>query len=407
LEKGGIFLIKVTYNDLGSLYFSVVSDFQVEDVYEYIKKNERIKEAMVLWTCNRFEIYFSPGDRETVQYLEDFVREKAKRYSVIHGWDSIKHLFLVSAGLDSMVVGENEILGQVREAWEMSRENSLSGQNLNQVLRKALQIGKKVRRENIMLLQSRSVASEALKHIHFNDGASTLVVGAGKLGTQISTILSRRRIRFAICNRTSEKAKEIALRFNASYEDFDVTKWKNYDNVILAIRSPKFIMTREDIANSRIKNIIDFGTPANVPADLGDGVKIINMEKLAGIIESREMKKNEFSTNGLKIVNEEFIKFSRLLMSTDKEEMLRKIYSYSDQIVRDEIKYIEKRAKSVDDVELMGKGLQSVRNRLLGFVINGIKRSEDIRSSETVTNMEEILNENLSRYETKKIKKIA
>ena len=122
-----MFLIKVTYGDLGSLYFSSVKDFQIDEVYDYIKKNERIEEALVLWTCNRFEIYFYPGDRETVEFLEDYINERSLKHSVVHGLDAIKHLFLVSAGMDSMVIGENEILGQVRDAWEVSKKKGFSG----------------------------------------------------------------------------------------------------------------------------------------------------------------------------------------------------------------------------------------------------------------------------------------
>jgi len=116
LEKGGLFLVKVTYNDLGSLYFTNVSDFQLDEVYGYIKKNERIKEAFVLWTCNRFEVYFYPGDKETVEFVEDYIKGKALQHSVIHGLDAVRHLFLVAAGLDSMVIGENEIVSQIRDA---------------------------------------------------------------------------------------------------------------------------------------------------------------------------------------------------------------------------------------------------------------------------------------------------
>ncbi|MEM0130308.1 MAG: hypothetical protein QXW75_02455, partial [Thermoplasmatales archaeon] len=105
MDKGGLFLVKVTYSDLGSLYFSSVPKFEIEEVYDYIKRNERIQEAMVLWTCNRFEIYFYPGDKETVEFVEDYLNKKAGQHSVVHGLDAIRHLFLVASGLDSMVVG--------------------------------------------------------------------------------------------------------------------------------------------------------------------------------------------------------------------------------------------------------------------------------------------------------------
>jgi len=95
------------------------------------------------------------------------------------------------------------------------------------------------------------------------------------------------------------------------------------------------------------------------------------------------------------------------MMNRDKEEILRKIIEFSDRVIEEEARYLERRVVAEEDLDLMKKGLESTRNRLLGFVINGIKRSKDVKSSETVANMEEILDENLSGSEVKKIKKVS
>jgi glutamyl-tRNA reductase len=406
LEKGGIFLIRVSYGDLGSLYFSTIKEFQLDEVYEYIKKNERIKEALVLWTCNRFEIYFYPGDRETVDFLEDYINDKSLKHTVVHGMDAIKHLFLVSAGLDSMVIGENEILAQVREAWEVSRKNGMSGPNLNEVLKKSLEIGRKVRRENGNGRRARSVASEALSRIEILPGQKVLVIGAGDLGTQISSFLSRNGIRFSICNRSPEKAREISKAFGASIEDFDRKKWKNYDVIITATKSDEVLLKRNDIAGSKIKVVLDLGVPPNVSGDLPKGVKIVNMESLSESIIPNNDKASDYAIKSLKTVNTEFERFSKKLMNTEKEELLKKIFDYSNNVIEEEMKFFERKPNERADSETIRKGLESTRNKLLGFVINGIKNAKDIRSSETVTNMEMILNENFSRYETKKVKKV-
>ncbi len=406
MEKGGIFLIKVTYGDLGSLYFSTIKDFQLDEVYDYIRKNERIKEAMVLWTCNRFEIYFYPGDRETVEFLEDFITSKSQKHSLAHGLDAIKHLFLVSAGLDSMVIGENEILAQVREAWEYSKQQGFSGTNLNAVLKKTLEVGRKIRRENGNGLRIRSVAGEALEEINVQPGQKVLVIGAGDLGTQISSFLSRKGVPFAISNRSSEKAREISKAFGAPIEAFDKKKWKSYDVIITATKSSEYILGREDVVKSNIKTVLDLGVPPNVEKEMPKGVRLINMEILSRSIKGREDRTNNFTTKSLKMVNEEFERFSKKIMNVDKEEMLKKIFDYSNKVIDEEMKHFDRKQYSRESKAHVRKGLESTRNKLLGFVVNGIKNAKDIRSSETVTNMEMILNENFSRYETKKVKKV-
>ncbi|MCL4447539.1 MAG: NAD(P)-binding domain-containing protein [Thermoplasmatales archaeon] len=407
MEKGGIFLIRVTYGDLGSLYFSTIKDFQLEEVYDYIRKNERIEEALVLWTCNRFEIYFYPGDRETVEFLEDFIRDRSMKHSVVHGLDAIKHLFLVTAGLDSMVIGESEILAQVREAWNVSRRRGLSGTNLNEVLKKSLEVGRKARRENGNGQRAKSVAGEALDQINIIPGQTVLVIGAGDLGTQIASFLSRRGIHFSVSNRSLERAKEISKAFGAEVEKFEKTKWKSYDVVITATKASEPLLGKGDLLNSKIKTILDLGVPANVRSEVPKGVSLVNMETLSRKITRKDDVKNDYATKSLKTVNNEFEKFSRKLMNVEREEFLKKIFDYSNEVIEEEMKYFDKKTVDGGNSAQIRKGLESTRNKLLGFVINGIKNAKDIRSSETVTNMEMILNENFSRYEAKKVKKIA
>ena len=402
-----MFLIKVTYGDLGSLYFSSVKDLQIDEVYDYIKKNERIEEALVLWTCNRFEIYFYPGDRETVEFLEDYIYEKSLKHSVVHGLDAIKHLFLVSAGMDSMVIGENEILGQVRDAWEVSKRKGFSGANLNELLKKSLEIGRKARRENGNGKRARSVAGEALDQIKILPGQKVLVIGAGDLGTQVSSFLSRKGIPFSISNRSTERAKEISKAFGVRIEDFDKKKWKSYDVIITATKSAEIILERKDVMNSKIKTVLDLGVPPNVSQELPDSVKLVNMELLSRTISANNDEAGDYATRSLKIVNDEFEKFSQKIMNVDREEFLKRIFDYSNKVIEEEMKYFEKKPYNRENKAQIKKGLESTRNKLLGFVVNGIKNAKDIRSSETVTKMEMILNENFSRYETKKTKKVS
>lgn len=407
MEKRGLFLVKVTYNDLGSLYFTNVSDFQLDEVYGYIKKNERIKEAFVLWTCNRFEVYFYPGDKETVEFVEDYIKGKALQHSVIHGLDAVRHLFLVAAGLDSMVIGENEIVSQIRDALRISEQNGLAGANVTSIVNKALQIGKKVRRVSGNGRHNKSIASIAVEHLNLRGDEKILVVGSGQLGRQVASILKRMGAKFSVTNRTREKAVQLSQALNCSTEEFEKSKWRDYDVIITAIKTPSPILQYEDISASRIRKILDLGVPPNIGEKVPEGVELISMKALSDILRTKEEKKEEFMRTALLTVNEEFEKFAAKMMNRDKEEILRKIIEFSDRVIEEEARYLERRVVAEEDLDLMKKGLESTRNRLLGFVINGIKRSKDVKSSETVANMEEILDENLSGSEVKKIKKVS
>ncbi len=407
MDKGGIFLLRVTYSDLGSMYFSQLSDFQIDEIYSYIKKNERIQEAVVLWTCNRLEIYFYPGDRETVQYLEDYIKEKVAKYSVIHGWDAIKHIFMVSAGLDSMVLGENEILGQVKEAWEQSKKNLLSGTNMNLVFQKAIETGKKVRRENAFNGIKRSVVSEALELANLSKEDRILVVGAGRVGRQIAKMLHDRNIEFAIANRTEARAMELADSFGGRTESFDQRRWKGYDAVITAVKAHKLVLDSSFPKDSRVSLIIDLGTPPNIDPSIKNKLKVIDMEFLSRKIEEKKEERQSLANQALRTVEREFNKFSSKIKNDEKSEILRKIHEYSDLVIQDEVREIERRMElSQEEKVILEKGLIATRNRLLGIVINAIKTSDDIMTSNVISKMELLMNENFSRFKAKKIKEI-
>ncbi len=408
MDKGGLFLLKVSYSDLGSIYFSVVQDIQIEEVYDYIKKNERIKEAVVLWTCNRFEIYFYPGDRETVSYIEDYVKGKVSKYTIIHGWDAIKNLFFVSAGLDSMVIGENEILGQVKDAWEKAKLNNLAGETVNPVFQKAIEVGKKVRRENGFNKIKRSVVSEALEIANLNGNEEVLVVGSGKTGALVAKTLKDRGIKFRITNRTKENAENLAKKLGIEVESYNKKRWMRYDVIITAISSHKAILTANDFINWKAAKVIDLGVPPNVQADKDSAIQIINMDMISKKIENEKNKRIELANRAFLTVEEEFNKFSQKIKNVEKENLLRKINEYSDIILKIEMEEMEKRINFTPEERVtFEKGLIATRNRLLGFIINAIKKTDDIKSSGVVKNMEVIMDENFSRFKTQKTQSIA
>jgi glutamyl-tRNA reductase len=408
LDKGGLFLLKVSYSDLGSIYFNVLTDLQIDEVYDYIKKNERIEEAVVLWTCNRFEVYFYPGDRETVEYIEYFVKDKVNRYSIIHGWDAVKNLFLVAAGLDSMVIGENEILGQVKDAWDKSRKHNLSGEIINPIFQKAIEIGKKVRRENGFNRLKRSVVSEALELAKLDGNEKILIIGAGKTGTLVSKMLHDKGIPFTVSNRTHERAELLSKQFGARVEEYKSEKWWKYNLIITAVKSHKPIIDANNFAGGNEIRIIDLGVPSNVSKDIKDLVEVIDMDTLSKKIENERKMRKELANRALLTVEEEFKKFSKKMKSEEKVNLLKKIQNYSDIVIKNEMEEMERRINlSAEERIILEKGLVATRNRLLGFVINAIKRTEDIKSSSIVSNMEVIMDENVSRLKTKKAEDIA
>ena len=403
MEKGGIFLIKVSYSDLGSMFFSTVKPIQLEEVYGYISKNENIQEAVVLWTCNRFEIYFYPGSYDSVQFFDEFLKGKVYKYSVIHGEDAVRHLFLVSAGLDSMVLGENEILGQVKEAWMISQKKGYSGTNMNQVFRKAIEVGKKVRTLHGFNKIKRSVASEAIEFIDSKE--EILIIGAGKLGTQIAKMLKEKGLNFSISNRTEIKGKNLAKELNVDFVDFDVKKWANFHTIIIAASSNGYLIKKEDIVKGKVQKIIDLSFPPSVDPELSNKVELVNMERLSSISEINNKRREALAREALKTVEEEYLKFITNLNEREKQKIIKKFVTYTDNILNEELEIFSKEIprEYMLEVEM---GIKATRNKILGPLIQALKNTADIKSSSLLSELERVLDEQLSKSKVEKVKEV-
>lgn len=201
---------------------------QARKAAEELRARGILQETLVLSTCNRSEVYGVPPEssHECAEGLSSFlsefhaVRPDVLGGSLYHHYDraAVRHLFRVAAGLDSMLLGEAEILGQVREAYRYAHEYGATGPVLNRLFQGALEVGKRVRSETELGTRPMSVASAGVKLAERIFGKmkerSALVLGAGTISEQVVNQLRDRGIaRLMIMNRSRERADELAQRF--------------------------------------------------------------------------------------------------------------------------------------------------------------------------------------------------
>jgi glutamyl-tRNA reductase len=256
-------------------------------------------DAVVLSTCNRTEIYLAGGAEETaVAALEELAREPLESILYrLHDDAAALHLFRVAAGLDSLVPGEGEILGQVRGAYEASTP----GPVLDHVFRQALGVGKRVRTETAIGESPASVSSAAaaLAAQVFGDlaGRSVLLVGAGRIGELAAANLASRGARIAfVANRTEEAARELAHRFGGAALRLDEipARLGEVDVVVASTSAPEPVLRADDVPARRRNPLffIDIAVPRDVEpavAKLGgcflydiDDLEAVVAETLAG-----------------------------------------------------------------------------------------------------------------------------
>ncbi len=283
-----------------------------------LKESLSLEENLILSTCNRVEIYVvSDRNKDYVSGIKDFLSryhgldlsEYEESIYVRKDKEAVEHLFGVVAGLDSMVIGEMEISGQVKKAYQDARESLVTGKVLNRLFEKALNTSKKIRTKTLISQGAVSVSSVAVrlaeKILGRLDDKRALIIGTGAIGEQLLMYLRKNNVKsILVANRTMEKAQGLAGRFSATAVPFEVflDKLADVDIVIASTGAPHHIIHSNDILSlmprrkQRPLFIIDLAVPRNVEEEINriDNVYLYNIDDLEKIVnENIKFRKGE------------------------------------------------------------------------------------------------------------------
>ncbi|MGC2754494.1 MAG: glutamyl-tRNA reductase [Candidatus Acidiferrum sp.] len=301
---------------------------------EELRSRGILQETLVLSTCNRSEIYGVPPESShecapgLSSFLSEFhsVRADVLGVSLYHHYDreAVRHLFRVAAGLDSMLLGEAEILGQVREAYRYAHEYGATGPVLNRLFQGALEVGKRVRSETDLGTRPMSVASAGVKLAERIFGKmnerSALVLGAGTISEQVVNQLRDRGIaRLFIMNRSRERAEDLAVRFGGTVVGWG--EWETAltvpDVVVSSVTSDEPVLRREILEaamsarGNRALFLMDLGLPRNIEASATElyNVYVYNIDDLTEIVEQNRHARESEVPRAETIVDEHVGKF--------------------------------------------------------------------------------------------------
>ena len=240
-----------------------LGDYQLDDMLTQLKALPQVEESVILSTCNRLEIYI------VSQHPPLDVFDAVQRFFsgvnlyLTQGEAAIYHLFRVATGLDSMILGETQILGQVTQALKIAQGNHTAGAYLNRLFMSASKIGKRARSETGISHNTMSISQAAVK---FLDGqTSVLVIGAGSMGRKAITALQQIGVkRIILMNRTFSRAEAIANQLHITAAPWDQLTdiLSQVDAVIAATSTQQAIITPE-MLNHPI-TLIDIGVPRNI-----------------------------------------------------------------------------------------------------------------------------------------------
>jgi glutamyl-tRNA reductase len=307
---------------------------QAQQAAEELRAQGILEETLVLSTCNRSEVYgvHATANRESAGALSSFlskfhsVQPDKLNPSLYHHYDHdvVRHLFRVSAGLESMLLGEAEILGQVREAYLRAHECHVTGPVLNRLFQGALEIGKRVRAETELGTRPMGVASAGIKLAERIFGKlnerTALVLGAGTISEQVVSQLRDRNIgNLYLSNRSREKAEEFAQQYKGK-----VIEWGQWDTalklpdvIVSAVGVQDALLTRTMIEpamaarGNRALFLMDLGLPRNIEPSVAElyNVYLYTMDDLTEIVQQNRSARQSEVPKAESLVEEHVGKF--------------------------------------------------------------------------------------------------
>ena len=312
------------------------------DIVSKILSNPQIEECALLFTCNRVEVYVV--GRNTVRFLYEFADEMGvpKRILEVHtGRDCLNHLLRVASGLESMIVGEDQILGQVKYFYNVCKNCGGIGEVLDLVFRKAIHVGTKVRKLTRINKGSVSIASAGVELLQREvglEGKKVLIIGAGEMGSAIARNLCG-KVDLYIANRTFERGLKLAKEVGGKAVRFEeIERYIGIcDVIVTATSSTQPIVTREMARPNKV--FLDIALPRNVDESVREveGVRLYTIEDLRRISEENLKRRLKEVEKAEKIIEKELRQLEDSLKALRAKRAISVMYRRAESVKRDEV----------------------------------------------------------------------
>ena len=353
-----------------------------------LTEHDAIHEAVALFTCNRTELYLITADAVEAENaaLAILSRQAGLRptellgslYS-LRGSDAVEHLFAVTGGLDSMIVGEAEVQGQVKRAYEMALVEGVSGPVSNRLFRDALAAGKRVRSETGIARSNVSVSTVAVQlageFLGELSERRVLVIGAGENAELTARALRDRGVEtLFVANRRYDRALGLAQRFGGRAVTFDdmPRELEAADIVVTSTGAPHQILGREElefVAASRMGRplvLIDLAVPRDIEPSVRDcpGIALHDMDDLQRAVARNMDAREAEAAEALVLVREEVARFQDWMASLDVVPTISALRRRADEVVEQVLRENESRWETLspadrERVELMARAVVS------------------------------------------------
>ena len=390
-----------------------VPESELPEVLEQLGGCGQIEERMILSTCNRVETYAVVDDVDGArQFLVEFLAERHKLPSqafesslyLLTSDQAIRHIFRVSSSLDAMVVGESQILGQVKAAYAVALERNATGPILNALMERALRVAKRVRTETGIATLAVSVSTAAIELAKkiFGDlsGRTIMLIGAGKmselsakhlLADGVSTVI--------VTNRHFDRAVELAERWGGRAVPFDHAKSEmvHADIVISSTGAPHHILSKADLQEIVLQRrnrpifVIDIAVPRDVDPEANevDNVYLYDLDDLQGVVQANLRERQREADLAEALIDREVGQFAEWLASLHAVPTIVAMRKKVELIREEEIQKIFAKLQDLTPEERHAISLMtsSIVNKILHDPTAELKRQSALKEGHLYVNV--------------------
>ena len=368
------------------------------------KKNSSISECVIIQTCNRIEL-FAASDNPNIDKIkstwasltgqeESVFRDTLE---VCENKDAYEHLLKLTSGLESLVVGEEQILGQIKESISVARQTRASGKRLNKLFDRSIRIGTRIRNSTGIGRGGISLGSMAVKLAEENvddiKSKHVLLIGTGEAATMVAKSLKKRGYAFNVTSRTVERSIGFSQTLGGSPIKFEevLSGFSNYEIIFVATTAPYFLVTFDKMKDA-IKNkksgvmILDLSNPRTVDEKVATipGIKLMNIDQIAEMVDKNMKKRKDKISTVENIISEEVPVIEATMKRLDAEPLVKDVFTNANSMRIKELQKAlhmlgetdEKRIKIIDELT------KAVVESIVSTPMNNLRRASEQGSPE-------------------------
>lgn len=398
-----------------------ITEDRMEAAIAQLMSYPNIEEAAILSTCNRLELYVvtsesEGGIREIMQFLSEFSQlplQFLRRYLfILLRQDAVTHLMRVASGLDSLVLGEGQILAQVKHTHRFAQQYNGAGRILNQLFKQSLSAGKRVRTETEIGTGAVSISSAAVELAQMKLGnlsdKHTTIVGAGKMSRLlVKHLISKRAQKIAIVNRSHDRAAAMLKEFETSDAMFDIRPLDQMldcvaisDLVFTSTASTEVILSRKNLeaiaSNHTGLTLIDISVPRNISSDVKElpNIRAFNVDDLQAVVAGNQESRRQMAMQAEILLEGCVAEFDSWWRSLETVPTISKLRQKMEIIREQEMEKALSRLgndfadKHQDVIESMTRG---IINKILHDPMVQLRAQQDIETRRRAMQMLQVL----------------